>query len=49
MNHSAKFAGIKNSAIASACSHMPAAIIHLRPTRSESAPVNSWQIPHVAG
>ena len=48
-NHSAKFTGVRNSAIAIACSHMPPAIIHLRPTRSESAPVTSWQTPHVTG
>ena len=35
--------------IPAACTHIPQAIIHFLPTRSESAPVNSWHTPHTAG
>ena len=35
--------------IPTACTHIPQAIIHFLPTRSESAPVNSWHTPHTAG
>ena len=37
------------TAIASACIHMPQAISHFRPIRSESAPVTSCPTPHIAG
>ena len=35
--------------MASACSHIPPAINHFRPRRSESAPVTSCPTPHTAG
>ena len=35
--------------IANACTHIPAAISHLRPHRSQSAPVPICDTPHTAG
>src|SRR6478609_9807452 len=37
------------SARPTACTHMPVAISHLRPHRSDRAPVASWPTPHTAG
>lgn len=37
------------SAMARACAHIPPAISHFRPHRSDSGPVRSWPNPHTAG
>src|SRR6266498_3110152 len=48
-SHTEKPLAITNSAIPIDCTHIPVAIIHLRPQRSLNAPVMSWLTLHMPG